>query len=260
MFGQYEFVVRRAHSLLGLVPVGTFLIIHLATNGSIWDGPQIFQQRVLQIHSVGPSTLFLLEWLFIFLPILLHGVVGMMIVMRGKRNVNHYPYVSNIRYTAQRATGVLAMAFILWHVFHMHGWLRFEWWHTYVAGPLGGAQFDPHRAGATIAAAVQASWLITAIYAAGVLASVYHFANGLWTMGITWGVWSTPHAQRWANAPCALFGLALTILGLVALIGIYRIEPDKSAAHSAPPVVRAAGQVPRAAVNGPMVNAPKESM
>ena len=25
------------------------------------------------------------------------------------------------------------------------------------------------------------------VYAIGVLASVYHLANGLWTMGITWG-------------------------------------------------------------------------
>lgn len=238
MFGRCEFVVRRAHSLLGLVPVGAFVVIHLATNGSIWDGAQIFQQRVDQIHSVGPSTLFVLEWLFIFLPILFHGVVGMLIVMRGKRNVNHYSYLSNFRYSVQRTTGALAMAFIVWHVFHMHGWLRFEWWHEYVAGPLGGARFDPHRAGSTIAAAVQASWLITAIYAAGVLACVYHFANGLWTMGITWGVWSTPKAQRWANAPCALIGLALATVGLAALVGIYRIEPDQCAAHAPPAVQR----------------------
>ena len=238
MFGGFEFVVRRAHSLLGLVPVGAFLCIHLATNGSICDGPEIFQQRVDQIHSVGPSTLFVLEWMFIFLPILFHGIIGMIIVMRGKRNVNHYSYVSNFRYTVQRTTGVIAMAFILWHVFHMHGWLRFEWWHTYIAGPLGGAKFDPHQAGLTIATTVQASWWITAIYAVGVLACVYHLANGIWTMGITWGIWSTPHAQRWANVPCALFGLALATVGLAALVGIYRIHPEKIQSKAGAPAVQ----------------------
>ena len=57
------------------------------------------------------------------------------------------------------------------------------------------------------------------IYAVGIMSIVYHLANGLWTMGITWGVWTTPHAQRWANIPCALFGIALMIIGLGAFFG-----------------------------------------
>lgn len=220
VFGRHEFLIRRLHSLTGLLPVGGFLCVHLATNASILDGPETFQRRVDQIHSLGPSTIFMLEWAFIFLPILFHGIIGLMIVTRGKRNIGNYPFGENIRYTLQRATGVIAFVFILWHVFHLHGWLKFDWWVTGVAQPLGGAKFDPHHAPATAAAAIQASPLIFAVYAVGVLASVYHFANGLWTMGITWGVWTSPQAQRVATIPFVGFGLILAVVGLGALVGM----------------------------------------
>ena len=224
IFGRHEFFVRRLHSLTGLVPVGGFLVIHLATNASILDGPETFQRRVDMIHSIGPVSLFFLEWAFIFLPILFHGLIGLIIVTRGKRNLASYPYGENWRYTLQRATGVIAFLFIIWHVFHMHGWFKFAWWTEHVARPLGGAQFDHHHATATAAEAIQASPIIGVIYAVGILAAVYHLANGLWTMGITWGVWTSKNAQRWANIPCGGFGVILAVIGLSALFGMERVE------------------------------------
>jgi succinate dehydrogenase / fumarate reductase cytochrome b subunit len=219
IFGRHEFLIRRIHSILGLVPIGGFLCFHLATNASILDGPETFQTRVDVIHRIGPSTLFVLEWGTIFLPILFHGLIGLIIVTRGKRNVLAYPYRENWRYTLQRWTGVIAMAFILYHVFQMHGWLRIPWWTEHVAKPFGGARFDAEQATTSAAAVFQASKLVVALYAAGILAAVYHLANGLWTLGITWGVWTTPHAQRWANVPCAMFGAGLLIVGWGALFG-----------------------------------------
>ena len=120
-FGKHEFLVRRLHSLTGLVPIGGYLCFHLATNGAIIDGLEAYQHRADQIHDLGITTILFLEWSLIFLPILLHGIVGMLIVTRGKRNVRSYPYRENWRYTLQRGTGVIAFLFILWHVFHMHG-------------------------------------------------------------------------------------------------------------------------------------------
>jgi succinate dehydrogenase / fumarate reductase cytochrome b subunit len=223
IFGKHEFVVRRVHSLLGLLPIGGFLCFHLATNASILDGPETFQMRVNIIHQLGPITLSVLEWGTIFLPILFHGVIGLIIVSRGKRNLRHYPYLENWRYTLQRVTGVAAMAFILFHVFQMHGWFRYQWWTMHVAKPLGGARFDWEHAAASVAAVLEGSKIFAAIYFVGIVAVVYHLANGLWTMGITWGVWTTPRAQRWANIPCALFGLALLTIGLGALFGFLNV-------------------------------------
>lgn len=234
MFGRHEFLIRRLHSLVGLAPIGGYLVFHLATNGAILDGLEAYQHRADQIHKLGATTILLLEWTVIFLPILFHGLIGMVIVTRGKRNVSDYPYEGNIRYTLQRVTGVVAFFFIFWHVLQMHGWLRWEWWVQYVARPLGGAAFDPKRA-YTAAQVLQSFWLFPVLYAVGTLACVYHLANGVWTMGVTWGVWTSPRAQQWAKVPCAGFGLALAVVGMGALWGMMRAEaPPEDAAPRAP--------------------------
>jgi succinate dehydrogenase / fumarate reductase cytochrome b subunit len=157
----------------------------------------------------------------------------MLIVTRGKRNVFQYPYQENVRYTLQRITGVIAFAFILWHVFQMHGWFHFAWWSEYVTKPLGGAQFDPLHAPATAAAVLQASNLVTVLYIVGVLACVYHLADGLWTAGITWGVWTSPRAQLRARAPCTALGVVLLIVGMAAIYGMQKVPLPPSGERSA---------------------------
>ncbi len=228
ILGRHEFAIRRLQSLIGLLPIGGYLCFHLATNAAVLDGLETYQRRADQIHVIGPTTIFFLEWGLIFLPILFHGLIGLIIVSRGKRNLASYPYAGNWRYTLQRVTGVIAFVFILWHVFQMHGWFRFAWWTEHVARPLGGALFDPHDV-ATAPAIIRASAVTFVLYAVGVLACVYHLANGLWTMGITWGVWASPAAQRRAGFPCAAFGLILAVVGMGALIKMQTIElpPEK---------------------------------
>ena len=57
-FGKYEFIIRRLHSLTGLVPVVRYLAFHLATNASVLDGIGAYQYRVDQIHRLGETTIF----------------------------------------------------------------------------------------------------------------------------------------------------------------------------------------------------------
>ncbi len=224
IFGRHEFVVRRLHSLVGLVPIGGYLCFHLATNAAILDGAQTYQRRADQIHLLGPTTIFILAWSLILLPILFHALVGLIILTRGRRNLFSYPFRENWRYTLQRATGVVALVFIAGHVFHMNGWFHFGWWTEHVAGPLGGAKFDPQDAAATARAALRGWSATVVLYALGIVASVYHLANGLWTMTITWGICTSPKAQRRANLPCALVGIGLAVIGLGALIAMYNVD------------------------------------
>ena len=153
VFGRHEFLIRRLHSLTGLVPVGAFLVVHLLTNMGILDNS--YQERVNLIHSMGERTLEVTEWGLIFLPLLFHGIIGLIIVARGKRNLTYYPYPENFRYTLQRWTGVIAFAFILWHVFQTRGWINTDWWLHHVTQPLGGGLFDPKQAVTTGVEAVQ---------------------------------------------------------------------------------------------------------
>jgi succinate dehydrogenase cytochrome b subunit len=194
------------------------MCIHLVTNASVLDSPATFQRSVYSIHSLG-SVLPVVEWVFIFLPLLYHAIYGVLITRGALPNSSTYKYTNNVRYTLQRATGMIAFLFIAWHVFHMHGWFHADAWMQRVAEPLGGGKFRAYNAASTAAEAMQMSGIVPILYAIGVLACVFHLANGIWTFGITWGLWVTPAAQRWANVVCLIFGLGLGAVGLGALGG-----------------------------------------
>jgi succinate dehydrogenase / fumarate reductase cytochrome b subunit len=214
--GRHQFLIYRLFSLSGLVPVGAFLVVHLLTNASVLAGPGAFQSRVNLIHSLGP-LLVPIEWAFIFLPMLFHATVGFVIIANGMPNVGSYPYAGNFRYMLQRATGMIAFAFILWHVVHLH----------WMGRPLGGGQFDEHHAASSTAAAL-ASPLVTVLYAIGILSAVFHFANGLWSLGITWGLWTSPAAMQRANAVSVVVGVALAAAGLGALGGMRAVDVQEA--------------------------------
>ena len=194
------------------------MVLHLAVNASVINGAATFQNNVLNIHKFG-SLLPVLEWTFIFIPILFHMIFGFVIIAGGMPNPHNYPYSANYRYTLQRATGMIAAAFITIHVFHMHGWFHNESWLRYVVEPLGGGQFRPYNATSTAGLALQ-NVVMVVIYAIGVTSCVYHLANGIWTMGITWGVWTSPQAQKRASYVCSAFGLLMMVVSATALFGI----------------------------------------
>lgn len=190
-------------------------------------GTERFQSLVYQIHNLGP-ILPLVEWGFIFLPIIFHAVVGVWIAQTGRSNSQMYGYGANIRYTWQRYTGYIAMVFIFMHVFHLHGWFHADWWLRNVAEPLNMAQFRPYNAASTLAVALKGvAWPI--FYVVGVVACCYHLANGIWTAGITWGAWVSASAQKRALRFCGAFGVLITVLGMTSLFAAKKTDPVTAA-------------------------------
>ncbi len=215
---RHQFLIYRLFSLAGLIPVGAFLVVHLLTNASVLAGPGTFQSRVDMIHSLGP-LLVPIEWAFIFLPMLFHAVVGFVIIANGMPNVGSYAYVGNVRYTLQRATGMIAFVFIIWHITQLH-WL---------GTPFGGGRFDPHHATSSAAITLR-PLLVSMLYAIGILSTVFHFSNGLWTLGITWGIWTSPAAMRRANWISIAIGVLLGGAGLGALGGMRSVDVEQARA------------------------------
>jgi succinate dehydrogenase / fumarate reductase cytochrome b subunit len=214
--GRHEFLLRRLHSLSGIVPVGAYMVVHLLTNSTINESDATFQRLVNQIHDL--PMLWVIEWVFIFIPLLFHALYGILIVRTGLPNSSTYRYTHNTRYTLQRATGMIAFVFIMWHVFHMHGWIHADWWEKSVHG--FGAMFRPYNAASSGIVAMQAAGIIYPIlYAIGVLACVFHLSNGIWTFGITWGLWTTQAAQNRALKVCDVFCVVLALIGLSAIWG-----------------------------------------
>lgn len=225
-FHKHEFLIRRLHSLSGLIPVGAYMTVHLIVNASLLNGAGTFQTNVNQIHSLG-KLLWLVEWAFIFSPIIFHALVGIWIIRTGKSNHDNYRYVANWRYTLQRWSGVIAVLFIFMHVFHLHGWFHNDWWLKTVAEPLGMANFRPYNAASTLAAAM-GGFVWPIVYFVGIVACVFHLANGIWTMGITWGVWVSPKAQQRASYLCSAGGVLLLLVGLSALAATKQIDIEEA--------------------------------
>lgn len=228
LFLRHEFLIRRLHSLSGLIPIGAYMTVHLAVNSSLMLGTERFQSLVYGIHNFG-AILPLIEWTFIFIPIIFHAVVGVWIANTGRTNSQMYGYGANIRYTWQRYTGYIALIFIFMHVFHLHGWFHADWWLKNVAEPLGMAQFRPYNAASTLATAMKGIvWPI--FYAVGVLSCCYHLANGIWTAGITWGLWVSAAGQQRALRACGVFGLILAALGMASLFAAKTTNPQQAQA------------------------------
>lgn len=103
--GRHYFLLRRLHSLTGLV-FGGYLIIHLLVNATLAEGARhagqatVYQQQVDKIHSL--PFLSMVEWTLIYLPILYHTFYGIWITATGQPNVDRYGYAKNWFYILQR--------------------------------------------------------------------------------------------------------------------------------------------------------------
>jgi len=219
--GKHHFLLRRLHSLTGIVPVGVFVIFHLFTNMQLAFGT--FQHEVEWIHSL--PALYIME-LVLWLSIGFHAALGLVYTFAGaKPNATRYGYFDNWRYTLQRVSGILALLFIFLHV----ATLRWRWdifgWFTpfYVEGPNG----EP-LATATTAMALQYAWWVVAIYIVGALSVIYHWSNGLWTAAITWGLTISARAQHRWKGVCAVLGIALTVFFAAAIIGALRYDVSEA--------------------------------
>ena len=109
-----SFIWRKLHSLLGIIPIGAFLLEHLLSNFEALKGPIAYGEQVKFLNSL--PLVRVLEWTFIFLPILYHGIYGFYIWLRGQSNVVYYPWAGNWMYVAQRWTGIISFAYIVQHV------------------------------------------------------------------------------------------------------------------------------------------------
>jgi succinate dehydrogenase / fumarate reductase cytochrome b subunit len=210
--GHQHFLLRRLHSLTGLV-FGGYLIVHLLVNATIAQGGMVYQLQVNKIHDL--PFLPVIEWTFIYLPILYHTVYGIWITLTGQPNVTNYPYGKNIFYVLQRVSAIVIVLFILFHVLA----LKYGLFGTTLA-------FAPDHALKTVATHMHAGWpIVWIIYPLGILASCYHLANGFWTAAITWGLTISAASQRrWGFVCAGLFAVTF-IAGMMALVAAANLNP-----------------------------------
>ena len=198
----YSFLLRRLHSLSGIVPVGAFLFEHiLISNSTAITGPAAYARQVRFLASL--PLVPALELVGIWLPILFHGLYGFYIWYRGETNVGDYPWTGNWMYTLQRYTGIVAFAYILWHTWTM----RFTGidLHEYPGASFGKVQAEVMSAP------------LLAFYVVGLLAASWHFAYGIWLFAAKWGLTTGEAARQRFLKVCMAFFLLLSVVGVGSL-------------------------------------------
>ena len=196
------FVFRKLHQLTGIIPLGAFLLEHLYTNSKALTGPGDFNKAVTDLQSI-PYVIFV-EIGFIFIPLIYHAVFGMFITWEMRPNNLSYPYPRNWFYTVQRVTGVILFFFILFHV------LNFRFGLLPGLNDKSVAHY-PNQAYDIVANEFQLWWVV-AIYAVGIVSTVWHLANGIWLFLVDWGLVIGERAQRLTGYACIAFGVLLLAL------------------------------------------------
>ena len=187
------FLLRRLHSLTGIVAVGGFLIEHVYTNAYILESAQAYNAQVAVIQKL--PFLHVIEILFIGMPLAFHSLYGVAITFASQPNNLRYHYGANWRYLLQRVTGILALVFIVMHV----------WTMRFVNFPADGDFYGE-------VVTVMSQPLSFALYLVGTASVVYHFVNGLWAGAIVWGVTVSTTSQRFFRLAC--YGLGMVLFGV----------------------------------------------
>lgn len=196
-----SFFFRKLHSLLGVIPIGAFLLEHILSNFEALKGPLAYGEQVRFLNSL--PLVRVLEWTFIFLPILYHACYGVYIWIRGKSNVVYYPWAGNWMYMAQRWTGLIAFAYILQHVLRQ----RFM-----------GVDLPEHPGMAFHKVQMELSnpWMV-AVYVIAMIAICWHFAYGIWLFAAKWGITPGVKSRKRFGYVCAAGGFIICVMGLASI-------------------------------------------
>lgn len=226
-----SFVLRRLHSLTGIIPVGAFLFEHiLISNATAIGGPEAYGRQVSFLANL--PLVFFLELFGIWLPIAFHGLYGFYIWYRGDGNSVTYPWSGNWMYTAQRWTGGIAFIYIVWHVWTM----RFTGidLHAFPNASFGKVQEEVFQIPLFL------------FYLVGLIAASWHFAYGIWLFCAKWGIVSGEIARKRFLLACIAFFFLLSAVGLASLSS-FRSRPQQmmepgmaatSVTHQAPTAER----------------------
>lgn len=201
-----HFLLRRLHSLSGVVPIGAYVLFHVyLANAAILAGPAAFDWVSHVLESIPWFMLLFIEIFVLWLPIGFHGIYGLLIVPEAAPNFTSYGYARNIAYSLQRVTGVLAFGFLAFHMYTTRFYnylfgvpINYQTMHGWISNPV-----------------------VFVVYVVGVLASIFHLTNGISTFCITWGVTVGARAQRAVFTACTLLFVVMGAGGM-AIVAAFR--------------------------------------
>jgi succinate dehydrogenase / fumarate reductase, cytochrome b subunit len=191
-------------SILGVVPLGAYVLAHLWTNLSSLGGPEAFDAALTASRS-HPAML-ALEVFGLGLPILIHMWIGLKIILKARPNNLQYGTLRNLKYSLQRLSALGVLLFLGAHVIKARILPAMEGGHETWQG-MHEALSEP---------------ITFAVYVLGLLGVSFHLGNGLWGTALTLGLTVSPRGQsrmEWISG--GFFVLLLAMSGL----SMYGFQP-----------------------------------
>jgi succinate dehydrogenase / fumarate reductase cytochrome b subunit len=142
-----------------------------------------------------------MEIFVLLLPILYHAIYGLFIASYARNNTMSYNYSRNNLFMWQRATGVVVLLFLLYHVWQFRI-TAFWTGHATTEGVADRLTELP----------------IFIFYVIGVVAAGFHLGNGVWTFLITWGITIGQRAQRISQVVTTGLSLLVSAAGVAILV------------------------------------------
>ncbi len=212
-----SYLSRKIHSLLGVIPLGLFIIEHMLTNYAAFEGgAQGFKDSIKTLNDL--PLVFFLELFGIWLPLLFHGVYGLYVAYQSNLNTGRFQYGRNWAFTLQRISGVITFIFIFWHLYQT----RFQVFIGKVKHEeLGGLMHE-----------ISTNGFYFVLYIIGVIAATFHFSNGMWAFLVSWGITVGPRAQKISSFIWMGVFVIVAALFLLSLVA-FRGDEFKEAASAA---------------------------
>lgn len=214
-----NYILHRIHSLTGVVPVGYYMVQHLALNSFSLGGPEKFNGVIDFFEGIPKHVLLAMEVVAIWIPLLFHAIYGLFIISRAENNylATKYKWSQNRMFFLQRVSGIVIFAFLVYHSSSTTIYkyitgdvdrLKYDAWHEHFQNPI---------------------WVL--VYAVGILASSYHLGYGLWNFCIRWGITVNEKAQITVQKLSALIAVGLTLLGWLVIAG-FMMKPGSASPES----------------------------
>jgi succinate dehydrogenase / fumarate reductase, cytochrome b subunit len=174
-----SFIRTRLGSLLAVMPLSVWTVIHLWSNLAAFRGADAWQESVTG-HS-HPIAFFATS-VIVLAPLLLHTVWGLSRMFVTRPNIQRYKFFSNTKFLLQRASALGVMGFL-----GAHTWLAMLHPRLVEGHP------EPF---AEIASEMHHNPPTLIVYTLGTLGVAYHLANGLSTFAMGWGLVGSQRALK----------------------------------------------------------------
>jgi succinate dehydrogenase cytochrome b subunit len=161
-------LAQRLFTWTGLLPLGGFLVAHLAVNSSALRGVAPFASVIGTVHRI--PAFGALEASFLLMPLAVHGALGGWLVVTRRPFASSSPYPAHVG-LAMRVAGVGVVAFLAMHL------PEFRW-------RGAGERLGGHETATLLAADLSWTWhgvpLRGLVYLVGAACAAFHLGAGLW--------------------------------------------------------------------------------